>query len=256
MNKLELINYLNDYLKIKDYVDWSKNWLQVDCDKKDITKIWYAVDANSYIFDLAKEEWVDMIIVHHWLFWWFDPTITWIHYNRVSKLIKSNIWLYTCHIPLDAHPVIWNNAWIINHIITHFGITDFHKEQFWEYKWNIIWYWIKFENWINIMSVVDMLESKLWFIPNLLNFGNKEEIKSIWAISWEWGDYAPKAHETWYDLYITWEWAHHEICTARELSQSILLWWHRETETIWVQLLAQHLNKNFGIEIVFLDKKY
>jgi putative NIF3 family GTP cyclohydrolase 1 type 2 len=56
MNKQELIKYLDDYLKIKDFKDTSKNGLQVDNSKSEIKKIGYAVDANTYIFDKAKEE--------------------------------------------------------------------------------------------------------------------------------------------------------------------------------------------------------
>lgn len=256
MNKLKLVKYLDDYLKIKDYTDWSKNWLQVDCSKSDIKKIWYAVDANSYVFDLAIEEWVDLVIVHHWLFWWFDPVIVWSHYERVSRLIKNNIWLYACHLPLDAHPVVWNNIWIVSQIMNSFWIQDYHKELFWLYAWHEIGWWVRFEKSINILSLVEMLEEKLWFLPNLHNFWNKEDITTIWAVSWWWGSEIEHAYEKWYDFFITWEAAHFEVCNARELKQSILLWWHRETETVWVKLLAEHIAQQFGVEVVFLDKKY
>gem|GEM_PF-2497189 len=56
MQKQELINYLNEYLKISDFKDSSKNGLQVDNRKDDIKKIGYTVDASTYIFDKAKEE--------------------------------------------------------------------------------------------------------------------------------------------------------------------------------------------------------
>jgi len=39
MNKKELISYLDEYLKISDFKDTSKNGLQVDNEKSDIKKI-------------------------------------------------------------------------------------------------------------------------------------------------------------------------------------------------------------------------
>jgi putative NIF3 family GTP cyclohydrolase 1 type 2 len=39
MKKLDLINFLDEYLKIDQYEDSSKNGLQVDNEKKEIKKI-------------------------------------------------------------------------------------------------------------------------------------------------------------------------------------------------------------------------
>jgi len=39
MNKIELIKFLNEYLKVDEYEDNSKNGLQVDSQKNEIRKI-------------------------------------------------------------------------------------------------------------------------------------------------------------------------------------------------------------------------
>jgi putative NIF3 family GTP cyclohydrolase 1 type 2 len=39
MKKLDLIKFLNEYLKIDQYQDTSKNGLQVDNDKEEVKKI-------------------------------------------------------------------------------------------------------------------------------------------------------------------------------------------------------------------------
>ncbi|MBU0626659.1 Nif3-like dinuclear metal center hexameric protein [Patescibacteria group bacterium] len=62
------------------------------------------------MFDKAIKEKLDLLIVHHGLFWGIEQTITGLMYKRVSKLIKNDIALYACHLPLDAHPVVGNNA--------------------------------------------------------------------------------------------------------------------------------------------------
>jgi putative NIF3 family GTP cyclohydrolase 1 type 2 len=108
---------------------------------------------------------------------------------------------------------------------------------------------IKFEN-------IEKFCDKLWLEKWIYNFGNVVDIRSIYFSSGGWLFEAKFAKEKNYDLLITWEWAHHEMINAKEIWQSIVLWWHYETEIFGIEALAKKLKKNFGIEIVFLDEKY
>jgi len=255
MKKTELIKYLDEYLTLKTYKDWSKNWLQVDNSKDEINRIAFAVDASSYIFDKAIKENSDMIIVHHWLFWWFDPVITGLHYQRVSKLIKSDIALYWVHLPLDAHDEIWNNIWIINEFIKYFDLKDYKIEKFWEYHGETIWFWIRFKEKIDISRLNDFCKAQ-GFKDEIYNFWNLGEITSFSLISW-WGwSWITEAKTKNYDVYLIWEAVHFEIMWAKEMWQSLILGWHYETETAWVRLLAKHLEEKFSIETIFIDEKY
>lgn len=259
MNKFELINYLNDYLKIKDFnleMDDSRNGLQVDCTKTEIKKIWYAVDANTYIFDMAIEKKVDILIVHHGIFWAINYVLTDINYERISKLIKNDIALYACHLPLDAHIEVWNNIGIAQAFINIYWLKNYKIENFDKYHGIEIWYWLRFEEQIHISTIQSLFAQQMDFEKKLYNFWNKEFINSVAIVSW-WGWWqAKEALEWWYDLLITWEGSHSQLIRAKELWQSILLGWHRETEKIWVKLLSHHLNKQFGLETIFLDQKY
>lgn len=256
MEKNILIKKLNDYLKISEFEDSSKNWLQVDTEKIEINKIWYAVDATSYIFDKAIYNGVDMVVVHHWMYWWSESALTNIHFQRANKLIKNNIWLYACHLPLDAHDEVWNNIWIIKWFTNIYWIKEYKLEKFWNYHWTDIWFGIKFEEKIHISTIISMLCHLLQLEKKLYNFWNKEYISSMCVISWWWADWIFEAKSKWYDLFITWEAKHSDLINSKEIWQSILLWWHRETEKIWVKLLANYITKTFWIETIFLDEKY
>lgn len=256
MNKINLLNELDSLLKANLYKDSSKNGLQVDSTKQDIKKIWYAVDANSYIFDMAIAENVDLLIVHHWIFWWDDEPIVWVNYNRISKLIKNDIALYASHIPLDAHPVVWNNYWLINNIIKDFNIKNYTKQEFCMYEWNYIGAGLRFEEWIDVIRFVDSLVTNYGFEDNFYNFWNIESITSISVVSWVGWDDVRFAKDWNYDVFVTGECSHENLIIAKELNQSIVVWWHRETETIWISLLANYIEKEFWIQTVFLDKKY
>lgn len=258
MDKSKLIKYLDEYLKISEYSDDSKNWLQIDSEKMEIKKIWYAVDSSSYIFDKAIGEGVDMVISHHWLFWWFEQVLVWLTYERAKKIIDNNICSYACHLPLDAHNEVGNNIWLLKAFINIFGLQkwDYEIENFWEYKWNTIWFWLRLKNKLHVSNLVTPYAERMQLLKRFYNFWNLTNFESIaflsgWALS-----EVEEAKEKKYDILVTWEWVHHEMIKAKELWQSVLIWWHYETEKIWPKLLAYHLKDKFWIDIVFLDEKY
>ncbi|MDD2487428.1 MAG: Nif3-like dinuclear metal center hexameric protein [Candidatus Gracilibacteria bacterium] len=255
MNKTELTIYIDEYLKIKDFQDGSKNGVQVDTTKQEIKKIGYAVDASSYIFDSAIEEKIDLLLVHHGLFWGFDNVLTGLHYERVSKLIKNDIALYGVHLPLDANENVGNNIGIINAFVSFFDLNDYSIEKFGLYHGETIGYGVRFSQKIEISRLKDFCE-KMRFIFDFYNFGNLSEISSFCVISGGGGEDINQAKEGGYDLYLTGEAAHHELSSAKDIGQSVILGGHYETETVGVRLLSDHLKEKFGMDIVFIDEKY
>lgn len=258
MNKQELINYLDGYLNIADFKDSSKNGLQVDNSKNEIKRIGYAVDANTYIFEKAKYENIDLVLTHHGIFWWHEQTLTSISYERAKLLLDNDIGLYSVHLPLDAHEEVGNNIWLAKAFIRIFGIReeDYELEKFWEYKWLTIWYGLKFKNSLHVSNLVTPYAEQMQLLKRFYNFWSLTKFNSIcfvsgWALS-----SMHEAKKKNYDVLVTWEWVHHEMTLAKELKQCVLIWGHYETEKIWPKLLAYHLRNKFGIEIEFLDEKY
>jgi putative NIF3 family GTP cyclohydrolase 1 type 2 len=237
---------------------------------------------------LAIQNEVDLILTHHWIFWWIENVLTDIYYEKISKLIKNDIWLYACHLPLDAHPVVWNNIWILvglvnilnqwktkekmNKILNNFEnkideILDsdwiiyeddeFVIERFWNYRWTNLGYWLKFKeqefHWTQIISPFAEI---MWFERKFYNFWKNEYFKSVAIVSGEWWSFIKESRDKNYDILITGEAVHWQITFAKEIWQSILIAWHRETEKIWPKLLAYYLKKRFDLEVTFLDEKY
>lgn len=255
MNKKELINYINTYLNINNFSDSSKNWLQIDNSKDEVKKIWFAVDATTYIFNKVKKENVDLILVHHWLFWWFEQVLVWVPYKRAKIMLENDIALAWYHLPLDAHAEVGNNAWLLNAFVDVFDLEDYFKEEIIEYKWENIGFWIKFEKEISLNDIRKKYLTEAWLTDETYIFW-KDKIKSVAFCSWWAWSEVKEANELWYDLYITWEAVHHEKTFAKEMNQSVIYWWHYETEKFWVKLLSEHLKEKFGIEIIELDEKY
>lgn len=259
MKKQDLVNYLDNYLQIKLFTDKSKNGLQVDNSREDIKKIGYSVDASTYIFDFAKKEDVDMILSHHGMYWWYEETLVWVPFLRAKKLIDNDIALYASHLPLDAHNEVGNNIGLLKWFVNIFWLREWEYkiESFWEYNWNTIWFWLRFDSKVHISSLQTLFADTLKLQKKLYNFANKDFINSIAFVSWwAWDDIIKESFNKSYDLLLTWELKHSDIILSKELGQSIMICWHYETEKIWPKLLAYHLKDKFGIEVIFLDEKY
>jgi len=249
IDKKNLISHLQDFLKINDFVDDSKNWLQIDTTKTKINKIGYAVDAASYSFKKAAKLDIDMLFVHHWLFWGNERPITGNYFEKIKILLDNNIGLYACHLPLDAHKEVWNNIKLLNSWIESFGITDYKIEEAFEYNGKNIWYGLRYNQEISIENIEKFCNDHE-IVYNFHNFWNYKKIQSVMFGSGGGGSHVEEAHQWAYDLFVTGEWAHWSFVLAKELGQSILLWWHYETETFWVKALAEYIKDKFSIEII------
>lgn len=258
MNKIELIKYINEYLNIEWFKDSSKNGLQVDNSLGDIKKIGYAVDANTYIFEKAKYENVDLVLTHHGIFWWHEQTLTGISYERAKLLLDNDIALYSAHLPLDAHQDVWNNIGLAKAFIRIFWIReeDYELERFWEYQWQTIWYGLKFKNPLHVSNLVTPYAEHMQLLKRFYNFWSLTKFSSICFVSGWALNSMHEAKNKNYDVLVTWEGVHYEMTLAKEIKQSVLIWGHYETEKIGPKLLAHHLKNKFEIETVFLDEKY
>jgi len=254
MDKTELLDYMDDLLKIGNFEDNSANWLQVANEKKKIKKIWYAVDASSYIFEKAVKKNIDLLIVHHGLFWGREQTITGLFYEKIKILIENEIALFACHLPLDAHKELWNNAQLAKLWIDFFELEDYKIEKAVDYHNVDIGFAVVGQEWISIKKISKFCK-KYGLQDVIYNFGDKKEVYSVMFGSGGCGDAVAEAKQKWYDLFLLWELAHQNVVNAKELWQSLLVGGHYETEIFGVKALAKHLEKKFGIEIVFLDEK-
>ena len=92
--------------------DPSRNGLQV-ANSGEVHKVRCGVDGSLEFFERAAAEGADLCIVHHGISWGDSLTrISGLNYELVSFLVKHNMALYACHLPLDAHLHVGNNAQI------------------------------------------------------------------------------------------------------------------------------------------------
>src|ERR1700736_5546686 len=107
----EIVEYANKYLRIRKIEDWPNalNGLQIE-NSGNVMKIGAAVDVSTRVLIKAAEQHVDLLIVHHGLFWPGLQSVTGSLRRQLKLAFENNIALYSAHLPLDVHPDVGNNA--------------------------------------------------------------------------------------------------------------------------------------------------
>ncbi len=252
MKRDELVHWLNDYLKIRDYSDPSLNGLQVE-GKPEVNKVAVAVDSSLSTFEQAAELGADMLIVHHGLFWGQVLPIAGMHKRRVAYLLECDISLYAAHIPLDAHPEVGNN-WGLARLI---GLSDL--QGFGDWKGKAIGVKGTFPNPMGLRELANLIEQSLSQIsggkttePLMVHSGGSLEVRSLGIISggasWE----VVTAANEGLDAFVTGEPRHETFYEAFERGINTMYAGHYMTETVGVNLLAEKLQAEFGLDTAFI----
>ncbi|MES2908525.1 MAG: Nif3-like dinuclear metal center hexameric protein [Pseudomonadota bacterium] len=101
---------LDDLLQPAKFNDYCPNGLQVE-GRADVRTLVTGVTASEALIDAAIALNADAILVHHGYFWKGERAeITGMKRRRIGKLISHDLSLLAYHLPLDAHPVLGNNA--------------------------------------------------------------------------------------------------------------------------------------------------
>lgn len=110
MQRIDLLQYIDNLLDITSFSDYCPNGLQVQ-GRDEINTIVSGVTASHALIEQAVDRNADMLLVHHGWFWkGSDPRIVGMQRRRMALLLAHDINLVAYHLPLDAHPQYGNNA--------------------------------------------------------------------------------------------------------------------------------------------------
>ncbi|MGH0052849.1 MAG: Nif3-like dinuclear metal center hexameric protein [Sphaerochaetaceae bacterium] len=244
MKRSKLVAYLDTFLELESFegLDRSLNGLIVGGPDKEIHKVGFAVDACLSTFEKALQEGVDLIVVHHGLFWGSPLAITGTHYRRISTLLKGDLDLYVAHLPLDAHPLVGNNA-VMAQLLGLQEIVPFAS-----YKGKMLGYQGILKEAKDVLWIADKLGFKN---PVVLPFG-KTSIRSIGIVSGGASSDVYAALAVGLDCFITGEVEHQIYHDAQEAGITVIGGGHYHSEIFGVQALSEHLHKKFDIEVCFI----
>src|SRR5437588_312979 len=113
----EIVSYTDDFLRVRDVGDWDNalNGLQIENSGR-ITRLGAAVDVSTRVLAEAAKKKVDLLIVHHGLFWPGLQPVTRALRRQLHLAFENDIALYSAHLPLDIHPKVGNNAQLVEAI--------------------------------------------------------------------------------------------------------------------------------------------
>jgi dinuclear metal center YbgI/SA1388 family protein len=241
----EIIKYTDEYLHIREIGDWENalNGLQIENSGR-VTKIGAAVDASTRALQKAARKHVDLLLVHHGLFWPGLRPVTGSLHRQLKLAFENDIALYSAHLPLDLHPKVGNNA----QLAAALGLRS--TSLFFEEKGQLIGSKARVP--ISREKLIRQLEKSLGGKVTALKFGpNKTRMIGI-VTGGAGGEIYRVAQEN-IDTFITGEAPHWAAIAAEELGMNLLLGGHYCTETFGVKALAEHLSKRFKLPWEFLD---
>jgi dinuclear metal center YbgI/SA1388 family protein len=243
MQQAELVGYLNEYLRVGDIVDTSDNGLQVQ-GADPLLKVALAVDACQASFEAAVEARAQMLIVHHGLFWGRVKRLVGPHYRRIQTLLDGGVSLYACHLPLDAHPQVGNNARLAQLL----GLQD--VAPFGDYHGVTIGMGGALE--LPLEDFVLRVTAQVGPPLRIYDFG-PDTVRRVALVSGGAMTMVDQVAEAGYDTFVTGETTHNFYHDIREYGLNVLCAGHYATETVGLKALARHLGERFGLEMVFID---
>src|SRR5438876_2022186 len=110
----DIVLYTDDFLRIREVGDWDNalNGLQIENSGR-VMRIGAAVDISTRVLSEAAKQNVDLLIVHHGLFWPGLQPIRGALRRQLRLAFEKDIALYSAHLPLDVHPKVGNNAELV-----------------------------------------------------------------------------------------------------------------------------------------------
>ena len=241
---VKLTAYLAEYLSIEQVSDYPQafNGLQVENNGK-VSRIAAAVDACESVLQTAVEREVDLLLVHHGLFW--NPTtITGPMYRKLRSALAGNIAVYSAHLPLDIHEQVGNNVLLAKAL----GLKDLKPFMALKGQPAGLVGGCTVSREVLIKRLTVALNS-----PVHVCAGGPEKPRRVGVVTGGAGSEVARAAAEGIDTFITGEGPHWSYTLAEELGVNVFYGGHYATETFGVKALAEHLSKRFGVPWEFID---
>lgn len=241
-----IVDFLDSELKIAEFDDSSNNGLQV-ANPGTVRKICCGVDASMEFFEKAAESGADLLVCHHGISWGDSlKYITDLNYRRIGWLVRNGIALYACHLPLDAHPRLGNNARICRTL----GLVGLRP--FGLYRGRKIGFAGRLPAPMPYERFKALVGRKIGGGVRSMDFGRKT-IRTVAVVSGGAAAETAEAGREGIDVYLSGEPALEAYSLAQEYAVNAVFAGHYATEVFGVRALADRLRKRFRVEASFLD---
>jgi dinuclear metal center YbgI/SA1388 family protein len=237
----ELIRALDELLDPAAFDDMGPNGLQVPCARA-IQRVVTGVTAQRELFERAIAEAAELVLVHHGLFWNFQPVgLTPTLAERLRPLFVHDIGLAAYHLPLDAHPEVGNNA-LLAAALGAAGHVAFDG----------IGRGATFAEPVPAATLFARVATVTGREPLVFDAG-PPAIRRLAIVSGGAASRLDRAVEAHYDAFLTGEPKENVMADAREAGIHFIAAGHYATETFGVRRLGDWLADRFDVEHVWVD---
>jgi dinuclear metal center YbgI/SA1388 family protein len=247
-----MVAKLNDIVECADallqpqlFQDYCPNGLQVQ-GSREVATVVSGVTASQALIARAIELGADALLVHHGYFWKNeDPRVVGMKRNRLSMLLANDISLLAYHLPLDAHPVVGNNA----QLAARLGITVTGGLQQQERPIGNVGH---FEQALGLDDLALLISRQLQREPLIIAASERPVKRLAWCTGAA-QDYIEQAAALGVDAFISGEISEPTAHIARELGLHYIAAGHHATERYGVQALGGYLAEQLAIKHLFVD---
>ena len=242
-----ILTALDELLRPDGFTDLGPNGLQVP-GAADVQRVVTGVSAQRALVERAVAERAQLVLVHHGLFWEFQPTgLSPVLAERLRPLFKHDIALAGYHLPLDAHPEVGNNAILAERL----GCE--RHEAFGAYRGRAIGRAGTFPGeGVPAAELFARVREVTGREPTVFD-GGPERVRRIGIVSGSGADALGEAIELGLDAFLTGEPREHVMADSREAGIHFVAAGHYATETFGVRALGDWLAQRFGVEHVWVD---
>lgn len=245
-SRAALLEACNGLLEPTRFKDYGPNGLQVE-GRARIRKLVSGVTASKALIEAAIAAGADAIFVHHGLFWrGQDGCVTGWMKQRLALLLQHDINLLAYHLPLDAHPVLGNNAQLGVLLGMQPGTQGW--ERFGEQELGCL----GFPPVDSAAGLAQHVERVLGRSVTLLDTAGRPLRRVAWCSGGA-QSYFEAAIAAGADAFLTGEISEPQVHLARECGVAFLACGHHATERYGAPAVAAQMAVQLGLEHQFID---
>ena len=233
MKLAKITAWLDRTLNVAAFDDVSNNGLQVERETSertrktrgtrgtgdDISTVAFAVDASVRAVKAAAEAGAQLLVVHHGISWGGGIRRVSGGVGRVVRAaIEANLAIYACHLPLDAHPVLGNNAQLAQ------------------------------------LLGLKQVKPAFTYHGNVIGLVGKSLNLTVGVCSGGAGEFAEEAKNLGCDLFITGEANWGDVIAAENCGMEMMCLGHYETEVWGVRAVAKAMKRALKVKTVDLTE--
>lgn len=242
----ELLDACDQLLEPGRFKDYGPNGLQVE-GRREVRRLVSGVTASLALLEAAVQAGADAVFVHHGLFWrGHDGRVTGWLKQRLALLLAHDINLLAYHLPLDAHPLLGNNA----QLGARLGLVA--DGRFGEQDLGFIGQAAAGQTFETTEALAAHIQQVLGRSAVVVEGAGRPPRRIAWCTGGAQGYFEP-AIAAGADVFITGEISEPQMHYARECGVSFIACGHHATERYGAPAVAAHLAGQLGLEHRFID---